>query len=472
MHSVLSRQLKRAFGSLEDVPAGLEGLLAAVEAHYRQADSDRVLLDRALEISSRELSEANSELRSVLQNTQAILTSAGEGICGLSATGAATLVNPEAARMLGWDADDLTGRNLHELVLRKGADAKECPCGICAALGGETTALFQSGSFLRRDGSCFPVEYSAVPILDSGGTPEGAVVTFRNVERRLLLEAQLGHIRKLESIGQLAAGIAHEINTPIQFVGDNLMFLRDSFADIERHLGALIAVRECAATSEDVSPAISASKQVEADADIAFLLAEIPTALEQCKDGLARVARIVRAMKDFSHPGSEEKTLADINQAIRSTVVVASHEHKYVADVVLDLDPGLPLVPCSPGDLNQVFLNLVVNAAHAIADRPESADLRGTITVSTHVVENEVEVRVTDTGVGIPAAISSRVFDPFFTTKPVGRGTGQGLALAHSIVVGGHGGSIAFDSEVGKGTTFRVRLPTSCDAPTLSKEAA
>ncbi len=171
------------------------------------------------------------------------------------------------------------------------------------------------------------------------------------------------------------------------------------------------------------------------------------------------MARIVKAMKEFAHPGTEDKTSVDLNRAIQNVIIVARNEWKYAAEVATDLEPNLPTVPGLPGELNQVFVNLLVNAAHAIEAGRRSHEQKGTITFTTRKMGSMVEVRISDTGCGIPEKIRDRVFDPFFTTKPVGQGTGQGLAIAHAVVVKRHGGSITFESEVGKGTTFIVRLP-------------
>jgi signal transduction histidine kinase len=195
-------------------------------------------------------------------------------------------------------------------------------------------------------------------------------------------------------------------------------------------------------------------------ADTNYLVQEIPKAIQQSADGVDRVSRIVRAMKEFSHPGGEDKEAVDINKAIENALIVARNEWKYVAEAVTDLDPSLPLVTCHPGEINQVLLNLIVNAAHAIGDKSgRDGDKKGTITVSTRSEANGVEVRICDTGGGIPEAIRDRIFDPFFTTKPVGKGTGQGLTIAHAVVVNKHGGTITFESVVGQGTTFIIRLP-------------
>jgi signal transduction histidine kinase len=274
------------------------------------------------------------------------------------------------------------------------------------------------------------------------------------------MQAQVSQAQKLESIGQLAAGIAHEINTPTQYIGDNTHFLQDLFAQMSQLLNQyarlLQAVQQHAVTPQLVREVTLATEA----ADAGYLLKEIPKSIEQTLQGVERVSNIVRAMRDFSHPGTGEKTNVDLNRALESTATVARNEWKYVADLELDLDPRLPAVPCLPGEINQVFLNLIMNAAQAIGDvAGDGPAAKGRIQVRTRAQENWVEIRIQDTGPGIPDHVRSRIFDPFFTTKPVGKGTGQGLAIARSVVVDKHGGTLRFETEMGQGTTFIVRLP-------------
>ena len=298
------------------------------------------------------------------------------------------------------------------------------------------------------------------PLFSDTGTPAGLLMLGEDITERKHLETQLGQAQKMESIGQLAAGIAHEINTPTQFVSDNLRFLTESFADIQKVLEVYEQVF-IALPRETVDPQLLKSLDATvAEADLEYVSEEVPKALKQSLEGSERVGRIVRAMKEFSHPGTVEKKPIDLNHAIESTITVARNEWKYVAEVVTDLDPTLPPVPCLPGEFNQVILNLLINAAHAIeaAIEPESGRT-GRITVSTRLVREEVEVRITDTGTGIPETAQKKIFDPFFTTKEVGKGTGQGLAIAHDVIVNKHGGRLTFETMVGTGTTFIIQLP-------------
>jgi two-component system, NtrC family, sensor kinase len=281
-----------------------------------------------------------------------------------------------------------------------------------------------------------------------------------DVTEREVLGQQLRQAQKLEAIGQLAAGIAHEINTPIQYVGDNTRFLQESWPAFHT-LFSLTREMQQEATPGPISPqTLQRLDALAQETDFEYLQTEIPSALEQSLEGIQRVTKIVRAMKEFSHPGSEEKKLIDVNQAIETTITVARNVWKYVADMETHFDPDLPRVLCHAGEFNQVILNLLVNAAQAMEQAVgDGSQGKGKIVVSTVRAGEWAEISIADTGAGIPEAARSRIFEPFFTTKPVGKGTGQGLALAHTAIVRRHGGKIWFDSELGKGTTFYIRIP-------------
>jgi signal transduction histidine kinase/HAMP domain-containing protein len=272
------------------------------------------------------------------------------------------------------------------------------------------------------------------------------------------LGRELAGAQKLESIGRLAAGVAHEINTPVQFVSDNVQFVRSSMTDLAALIHAYRSLRTAVQSAGDVSEAARVAGEAETAADLDYVLENVPLALESSMEGLGRIATIVRSMKEFAHPDQAEKNLADLNQAIRSTLVIARNEYKYVAELETHFGE-LPLVHCHLGEINQVILNLLVNASHAIADVVKDSGNLGKLTVRTRLDGAEVEISIGDTGTGIPETARSRIFDPFFTTKDVGRGTGQGLAIARSVIVKKHGGTLWFESECGRGTTFFIRLP-------------
>jgi PAS domain S-box-containing protein len=280
----------------------------------------------------------------------------------------------------------------------------------------------------------------------------GVVLNMRDITDRQRMELNLRHTQKLETVGQLSAGIAHEINTPIQFIGDNVRFLQGAFGELTSSLDRYRGVESAA----DSDAALAAASS--ADADAAYLTEEVPTAIAETLAGVERVATIVKAMKVFGNPGTEAAALADLNEAIRVTLVVANSQLQEVAHVVTDLGE-LPPVLCHIGDINQVMLNLLINATYAIGEAAGAEGSLGTITIRTRTEADEIVIEITDTGCGMPADVAARAFDPFFTTKPVGVGTGQGLSIAHSLIHERHKGSITVVSQPGAGSTFTVRLP-------------
>jgi PAS domain S-box-containing protein len=307
--------------------------------------------------------------------------------------------------------------------------------------------------FDKSTGTTRTVRTSKVPLRDENGEVIGIIGVGFDITERKIAEQRLASGEQLESIGRLAAGVAHEINTPIQYLNDSVYFIREAMQDLLAHNAKLTAALPVPA---------------EPDEDIEDLKRELPPALDRVADGLARIAEIVRSMKEFSHVDQREMSRVDLNRAINSTLVIARTEYKYIADLRTDLQE-LPPVTCHGGQINQVVLNLVVNAAHAIADKNkgEVSPERGLITVTTRIEDGFAVISISDTGGGIPEAIRKRIFEPFFTTKEVGRGTGQGLSIAHNAIKA-HGGKLDFVTEIGKGTTFNVRLPL----PDSDEEAA
>lgn len=309
-----------------------------------------------------------------------------------------------------------------------------------------------------RDGRVIDVEINS-QFLDYDGR-RAVLAIAQDVTERIKLEVGLRHAQKLEAVGGLASGIAHEINTPIQFVGDNIRFFQDGFRSLQNLIGKFRELKEAAEAGVVDGEALQGVNQALEEGDLDYLMEEIPKALEQSLDGVGRVATIVRAMKDFAHPEQKQMAAADLNKALASTLIVARNEVKYVADVTTDFG-DLPLVECCMGDLNQVFLNLLVNAAHAIGDVVNGTGTKGMIRIQTRHEDGHVRIGFSDTGSGIPEAIRPKVFEPFFTTRAVGGGTGQGLAISRSIVVEKHGGTLTFETETGRGTTFWITLPVS-----------
>jgi len=282
--------------------------------------------------------------------------------------------------------------------------------------------------------------------------------------------AQLLQAQKLESIGQLAAGIAHEINTPIQYVGDNIRFLGENVQGLFALLDQYAQLMDPSGTPQHWDDRLASIHAANEELDFEFIKDEIPAAIEQSLEGVGRVAKIIQSMKEFSHPGGNAMEMLDINRAIEATITVARNEWKYVADIKTHLDPDLPMVPCFVAELNQVFLNVIVNAAHAIKEAlGVESDEKGTITITTSQSDSRAMIQIADTGTGIPDEIVDRIFDPFFTTKQVGRGTGQGLAIARTCI-DKHGGELTVNSSPGKGAVFTIRLPLEKSEAISTKE--
>jgi len=280
----------------------------------------------------------------------------------------------------------------------------------------------------------------------------------QEMKTRLQMEVELRQAQKLESVGRLASGIAHEINTPVQFVGDSIHFLREATNDLIGVIAKLKVVQQSVVSGSPSIEAANEAAAAEAQADLPYLLAHVPKAFDCSMDGLHRVTTIIRSMKEFAYPDAKEMTAVDLNRAIENTLIIARNEYKYISEVETHFGE-LPNVTCYASDFNQVILNLLVNAAHAIEDVVKGTDHKGLITIRTSLDGDDAVISVTDTGCGIPEDIREKIFDPFFTTKKIGRGTGQGLSIAHSVIVDKHKGQLYAESTVGQGTTFFIRLP-------------
>ncbi|BDU72622.1 hybrid sensor histidine kinase/response regulator [Mesoterricola silvestris] len=395
---------------------------------------------------ARERMATERRLRRSEELFQAISENMMDLLAIVDGRGRRTFTSPSYARILGY------GPGEGFPTLEEAVHPDDLP-GVLEALD----RLIAQGSIpvlefrLRhRDGSYRVLEARAARFGGSG-PPQGLVVARDVTDRRqaeqerAALEVSLRQAQKLESVGQLASGIAHEINTPIQFVHMNLTLLKKSFASLT---GLLDLYRGAAAPD----PGLRAAEEA---ADLEYLRGELPKVLQESLDGVQRVARIVRAMKEFTHPGAKEPTILDVNRLAAGAATIARNEWKYVATLDLDLEEGLPAVRGHAAELSQAFLNLIVNAAHAIQARGGM----GQITVSTRRAGELVEIRVRDTGTGIPPEHQARVFEPFYTTKGVGKGTGQGLTICYQNIVNLHGGKIFFETEPGAGTTFVIQLP-------------
>jgi len=408
-------------------------------------------LDRNDEIGT--LARRFDELVSARQRAQvrleifaAAVEHAGDAIAILDADGCITYVNPQYERHTGFSRAEVLGKAPSR---GQSSDRTYAQLWEQVRAGRIWSGRLQT---TRRDGAICYEEVTVAPIKDGTGQMASFIAVMHDVTERIRLEEQLTQAHRLEAVGQLAAGVAHEINTPTQYVGGNIRFLRDAFTSVTTLLGDIARLVRGAAGG--AVPAADLARTLAA-ADVDYLQAEVPVAIRQSLEGVERVGEIVKSMRELTHP-ARDTALTDLNRVVESAVRVSGSEWQGVASVSTELDPALPPVPCLAGGINQVIVNMLVNAAHAIQVR--GPGYPGAIVVATRQVQDTAEIRITDNGTGMPEEVRARVFDPFFTTKEVGQGTGQGLAIAHAVVKK-HQGSITVESEPGRGTTFTIRLP-------------
>ena len=375
-------------------------------------------------------------------------------------------VNQGGMQQVGYSAEELF--EMTPVSLKPEFTEESFRSMIAPLLNGTRKSLTFTTVHLTKTGDRIPVEVFLQYVEPTGETGRFVAVV-RDISQRLhearekeKLQSQLLHTQKLESVGQLAAGIAHEINTPTQYIGTNIDFLEDGF----KHVSTLITAYDRLLKAEknrSVTPALIQEIEETLDnADWEFLAQELPLAIAQSKDGVHRVSSIVGAMKEFSHPGGKEKIPLSLNKLINTTLIVSRNEWKYVADLETHFTEDLPQIVCLSDEIGQVFLNLLVNSAHAIAKQlgQNPSGQKGRISIATRqITADQVEIRFQDTGCGIPGDILDKIFDPFFTTKEVGKGTGQGLAIARDVIVNKHGGTLEVESKLGLGATFIIRLP-------------
>lgn len=449
-----------------------DGMAAYLSWSASWSPSDGLLFCVARDISNQKLAEET------LQQSEAMFRLMVEhvvdyAIVMLDPNGRIKTWNAGAERANGYKAGEIVGQSFARFFAPEDVTEGK-PAELLKRATAESRATFE-GQHVRKDGSRFWVSLVLTAVRDARGQLRGFVEVTHDLterkkaeEKRQQIELQLRQAQKLEAIGQLAAGIAHEINTPTQFTEHNLKFLEESFpqlAEVARGCAALLPAIESGGLSP---PQLQEFQALAGKADIEFLAKEVPAAIQEALQGTGRISKIVRAMKEFSHPGNNknEPEPANLNRAIETTITVARSEWKHVAEMVTDFDPQLPHVPVFAGEFNQVILNLLVNGAHAITEANTGDPQRkGIITVSTRRDGEWAEIRINDNGAGIPEKVRHRIFEPFFTTKEVGKGTGQGLTIAHSVIVKKHSGDLRFETETGKGTCFIIRLPLVPPAP-------
>ncbi len=418
------------------------------------------VLEDMIEDKTRELFLANENLSSALDYQRKIYRILPESLLVIGFNGVIKDANESAAKLLGYPKEQLVGTSLAELW---DTATQTLTAASEHAVSGEEHA------WRANNGIVIPVLVSVSRLTKAGEGETEFVCIATDLRERKRLESETQHAQKLQSVGQLAAGVAHEINTPMQFIGDNIHFLRDSFGSLIELIEVYDQAFEALPEGSLGEPIVEQLDDAQEEADVEYLRERGPRAFERTLGGVTRVSEIVAAMKSFSHPGND-KAPTDLNAAIETTLTVATAEYKYVAEVDIELGE-LPSVLCHGGDINQVLLNLIVNAAHAIEDQQQDGQ-KGTIRIRSALEGDSVVISVADSGCGIPEHVRDRIFDPFFTTKEVGRGTGQGLSLARSIVTDKHGGSLSFETEIGAGTTFFIRLPVAPGETDVGSEAA
>lgn len=424
--------------------------LSILRRRLERATAENVILEAMIEETTRSYYQAAEQAEAGRRQLEALLTGLSAAVIVTDSSGMVRSVEGRATELIGLPAQDCVERPLTDF-LAFGDDSK-----IDFVVDPSVTAIATcEGSLLGVDGRQTPVVVAQAPISIEGAS--ALVYTAIDIGDRKRMEVELRHAQRLEAIGSLAAGVAHELNTPIQYVLDSVRFIADSVDDLavidEQHR----ALRDLAHGLEGGTDLVDAIDREEDARDLEFTRAELPGAVDRSISGLQRMSSIVKAMRRFSHPG-EDFVKADINQVVETAVTLSAHEYKYVADIELDLQP-VPQVRCNKVDLGGVIVNLLVNAAHAIGNGAGGSDKRGNLRVATSVDDGFARIDVADDGGGIAAEIRDRVFEPFFTTKGLGKGTGQGLALAYDTVVTRHNGRLTFDVVDGVGTTFHIWLP-------------
>jgi len=441
----------------------LERRLGRERQARKQAET--LLEQKSLELyrSNQELAGAVGALEASSTRLSAILDHSFAGTLVSDEQNKVIVINRAARAMFRQTEASIIGSPIHDLF----DDDGQIHCEVAATsfIGTddeEGSEVWHHASGRRFDGSAFPLEF-IVTNLELSETRH-RIWIFRDLTQQLAaeverrsLESDLRQAQKLEALGTMAGGVAHEINTPIQYIGDNINYLRGGMDDVLSILRVYQEFVKHVQVDGDAASVLERIRKLESEADLDFLIDEIPESISQASEGLARVSTIVQAVKQFAHPGSQERQEFDANQAIESTIEVARGQWKYITELKTHFGDNLPKLDGHLGEFNQIILNLIVNAAQAIEESGRGNE--GLIQISTRSVDHNLVVDVNDNGCGIPKSIQDRVFEPFFTTKDVGKGTGQGLALCYRIVTQSFNGTIELISEEGQGTTFSLGFP-------------
>lgn len=455
--SSLSQEINNMLDSLEEYDTRLRQSRDDLEKRIKERTAELQELNFNLthEIRERELSE--KALIETYNEINQILGSISSMIIGVTSDHSISEWNDVATNLLGLSANEVIGRNFFELPIKWDWDRLKHDTEECS---NRNMKIRMEDIILEKSDDDHRILGITLTPLNAEDEHPGFLLVGADITERRHLEQKLGQSNKMEAIGQMAAGIAHEINTPTQLVGSNLRFLGNQLQGILELIDKVKVINQYI-KSNSASPEMGYSlEKAASEAHLEYFRQEAPKAIADSLEGIDRITHIVSAMRYFSHPGTDEKELANLNQIIQNALSLSRNEWKNVAEIKTNLQTDLPLIECLPSDLSQVILNLIINAVYAIKEVYDaSLDKKGVIEITTRQVDHNIEVRVADNGSGIPEKIRSKIFDPFFTTKDVGIGTGQGLAICYSVIVKKHGGTIEFETEVGRGTTFIISLP-------------
>ncbi len=435
--------------------------LGAFDYIYKPVDNDilknKVNIFLKLQQQQQQLEEQSRQLQRKSKELSIALEALAEGVIVVDHTGEVVIKNTAAENLIEQEVRNVSCNKVFDIVEPLLDDS--CKDFIRSAFSSknesEQEIKHRQIKINSTDGSkkIVSASYSLIDLQD--GKDKGIIFVFKDITEQIAVENQLVLAQKMESVGRLAAGIAHEINTPMQFVGDNTYFLKDAFEEIISFINK--SKDYLSENNEDLTLKIN---ELEEEHDIEFLKVEIPVAIERTRSGIERVSNIVRAMKNFAHPGGKKKTKVNINKGIEDTITISRNEWKYTSEIETDFDSSIPPIECLPDELNQVILNMIINSVHAITEKyGKNSPEKGKINIRTALDDNHAVITIKDNGSGIAQENLNKVFDPFFTTKEVGEGTGQGLAIVHDIICNKHNGSLTVDSVNGEGAIFYIKLP-------------
>ena len=448
---------KRTILDLTDNEEALEELNRSLEDKVAQRTGELKESLVALEKEMEERKAANRKMERMGQELRLILDTISTGVRAIDMNHTITQVNKQFCAFTGLAYEELIdGPCYNNFADGDCRGSKGCRLSSVQQQPGVQQEVIQKRS---KAGVDYHFSVTSAPMYNSQGEIVGVLEDFQDItpliqaqKEKERAQSRLHQAAKLESVGQLAAGIAHEINTTVQFVASNIDFLEDSFEDVALFMDKVErGIKEKKAAAE-LGPDLEA-------VDWEFLADEVPQAISQSKEGMERIRKLVLAMKEFSHPATREMTPADLNRILENTIMISQNEWKDVAKLEMNLAETLPDVPCLSDEMGQVFLNIIVNAGQAIGEKKGGTPTEGLISVSTVHEDEHAVIRISDTGTGMDEALCKRIFDPFFTTKEVGKGTGQGLSIARDIVVNKHAGELTVESSPGTGSTFTITLP-------------